>query len=297
MFSMILFEFRPSSLLYETLIDYKLLLDPLLNLCHKAGRYILHKYQDLDSIQSSIKLDASPVTSVDLAVHSMLQNGLSTMAADIPILSEESTSSELSDRLNWDRFWMIDPLDGTREFLSKTGDFTINVALIEHGRPILGVVHLPLRGCCYVGIIGAGAWKFSDRDNYRNGSAVRMLPSSQSHIGVLASRGNAGLAFDSYFSWLKIHCSRLTLFRFGAAVKFAELLENQADIYPRFSACSEWDVAAGDTLLHAAGGKLVGLDGLPILYNARDTLICQPFLAFRDFDLPLWIKSLEFLSS
>ncbi len=278
------------------MLDHKSLLDPLIKLCDKAGNYILYKYKDPDSIHSSTKSDASPVTSVDLAVHSILQKGLSAILKGIPVLSEESPSSELSDRHDWERFWLIDPLDGTREFLSKTGDFTINIALVERGRPVLGLIHLPLRQSCYVGIVDVGAWKFTNRDNYKNGFTIKMRPSSESRIGVLSTRGNSGLVFDKYFNWLKSHCSQVELYRHGAAVKFTELLENEADIYPRFSACSEWDVAAGDALLHAAGGKLIGLDGLPIVYNVRETLICQPFLAVRDFDLPLWLKSLKFLS-
>ena len=258
------------------------------------GIYICQRYKNSSSQQSSTKIDGTPLTQADLYAHSMLVKGLFEICPDIPVLSEESTVSELRNRLDWRQLWIIDPLDGTREFLNKTGDFTINIALVENGRPLLGIIYQPLQEVCYAGLVGRGVWRICPGDLVGNSLEIKIQPTGKKSISVLSSRGNAGLVFDNYLNWIKTHFIEVDLLKFGAALKFIKLVDGIGDIYPRFSPCSEWDVAAGDAIVHAAGGHLVGLDGLPLKYNFREKLISEPFIAVGASSLPLLSKSIDF---
>ena len=273
------------------------LIDSLIKLCQNVGIYICQSYKNSSSQRSSTKIDGTPLTQVDLDAHSMLVKGLFEICPDIPVLSEESTVSELRNRLDWRQLWIIDPLDGTREFLNKTGDFTINIALVENGRPLLGIIYQPLQEVCYAGLVGRGVWRICPGDLVGNSLEIKIQPTGKKSISVLSSRGNAGLVFDNYLDWIKTHFIEVDLLKFGAALKFIKLVDGIGDIYPRFSPCSEWDVAAGDAIVHAAGGHLVGLDGLPLKYNFRKKLISEPFIAVGASRFPLLSKSIDFFSS
>ena len=215
----------------------------------------------------------------------------------MPVLSEESTALELRNRFDWEQLWIIDPLDGTREFLNKTGDFTINIALVENGRPLLGIISQPLLEVCHAGLVGGGVWRIGPGEVIGDSLEIKIQPAKKKSISILSSRGNAGLVFDNYLNWIKTHFVEVDLLKFGAALKFIKLVDGIGDIYPRFSPCSEWDVAAGDAIVHAAGGQLVGLDGLPLKYNFREKLLSEPFIAVGASSFALLSKSIEFLSS
>ena len=279
------------------LSNYFSLIDPLIKLCQTVGIYICQRYTHSSSQQSSSKADGTPLTQVDLYAHSMLVKGLYEISPDIPILSEESTAWELRNRFDWRRLWIIDPLDGTREFLNKTGDFTINIALVENGRPLLGIIYQPLQEICYAGLIGMGVWRICPGDLIGDSLEIKTQPVDKKSISILSSRGNAGLVFDNYLNWIKTHFIEVDILKFGAALKFIKLVDGIGDIYPRFSPCSEWDVAAGDAIVHAAGGKLVGLDGLPFKYNFREKLTSEPFIAVGASSFSLLSKSIDFFSS
>ena len=279
------------------LSNYFSLIDSLIKLCQNVGVYICQRYKNSSSQQSSTKIDGTPLTQVDLYAHSMLVKGLFEICPDIPVLSEESTVSELRNRLDWRQLWIIDPLDGTREFLNKTGDFTINIALVENGRPLLGIIYQPLQEVGYAGLVGRGVWRICPGDLVGNSLEIKIQPTGKKSISVLSSRGNAGLVFDNYLNWIKTHFIEVDLLKFGAALKFIKLVDGVGDIYPRFSPCSEWDVAAGDAIVHAAGGKLVGLDGLPFKYNSREKLISEPFIAVGASSFSILSKSIDFFSS
>jgi len=279
------------------LSDYFSLIDPLKKLCKEVSVYICRCYKDSSFKESRRKSDGTPLTDVDLKAHLMLVKGLAAICPNIPVLSEESTISELDKRLEWTQLWIIDPLDGTREFLNETGDFTINLALVEDGRPVLGIIYQPLLDLCYLGLVGVGAWRLRSGDLPGGGLEIKAKSTTKKSISVLSSRSSAGLVFEKYFDWLKTRYFEVDLLKYGAAVKFIKLIEGVADIYPRFSACCEWDVAAGDALVHAAGGVLVGLDGLPLKYNARQTFISEPFVAVRDPNFSLLPQSIEFFSA
>ena len=278
------------------MLDYFSLINPLLKLCTEVGLYITQCYNHRDSISSLTKADKTPVTHVDIRSHEMIAAGLTLICPDIPILSEESPSLDLNDRLDWDQLWLVDPLDGTKEFLSKTGDFSINIALIEQGRPVLGVIYQPLLEICYAGLVGSGAWRFSSGDSFEDGEEVKARSINSDSITVLSSRDHSGAKFEQYLNWLKTRSARIDLLKHGAAIKFIKLAHGEADVYPRFSICSEWDVAAGDAMLHAAGGGLLGFDGLPLKYNSRQSLLSDPFIAFGDPNFPVWFESLEIFS-
>lgn len=263
---------------------------PLLSLCVKAGDVITEHYAQTLPTSYSTKKDATPLTQADLASHALIETGLRGLTDDLPVLSEESAPDVARERWHWPRFWLVDPLDGTREFLDRTGEFTINIALIEHYRPTLGLLYLPLERRAYVGIPGrlsccyqqsaSGQW--SSRQ-----TATRSLDEAPA-LTVLVSRRPVSADLQRCLDALGQGRERMQLIRSGSAAKFCQLVEGKADLYPRFSPCSEWDIAAGDAVLEAAGGALLGLDGKPMLYNQRQTLLSPDFYAFADPGHELW---------
>jgi len=182
---------------------------------------------------------------------------------------------------------MVDPLDGTREFIERTGQFTINVALIDDHRPQLGLIAEPRRGRYALGIVGDGAWCCEYvEDAWRfSPMGTRALPEQE--LVVLASHRHRNERLSQTLAFLE---SRYELQRLnsGSALKFCDLAAGRGDCYPRFSPCSEWDVAAGDALVSAAGGSLWGLDGRPLRYNDRESLLSPNFLAVGDSSQELW---------
>jgi 3'(2'), 5'-bisphosphate nucleotidase len=270
--------------------------NPLLDLCSAAGESICQHYFAAASGEFEAKGDASPLTRADLASHSLLSAGLRALDPAIPVLSEESAALDIARRQTWERYWLVDPLDGTREFLARTGEFTINVALIDNHRPVLGVLYLPLERMAYVGIPGTGAQSY--RVDRGGGSrsmrelATRSLREGQT-LQVLASRRHKGAQLDAHLAWLEQQWGPIARDNMGSALKFCRMAGGQGDFYPRFSPCCEWDTAAGQAVLEGAGGCVVGLDGEPLRYNVSDSLYSPPFYAIADAVHPLWKKLLE----
>jgi len=240
------------------------------------------------------KDDRTPLTKADLEAHRMLSAGLKKIAPALPLLSEESDADEIANRREWDTFWMVDPLDGTREFLERTGQFTINVALIQKQRPVFGLIFEPLKQAASVGVVGEGAWRFQRAgDCWENSQLCTREPPAR-QLTVLASHRHDNPLLDSCLSYLS-SSYELERLNSGSALKFCDLAAGRGDCYPRFSLCSEWDVAAGDALVTAAGGCVLGMDGQPLVYNNRDTLLSPNFLAIGDPRLDLWGNVLEAL--
>ncbi|MFK8042420.1 3'(2'),5'-bisphosphate nucleotidase CysQ [Congregibacter sp.] len=265
----------------------------LLDLCHRASDSILQCYYDeARSGLLSSKEDQTPLTKADLASHEILSEGLHALRPELPLLSEECDSSEIADRHHWDTFWMVDPLDGTREFLERTGEFTINIALIESQRPTLGLIYEPLFQRASLGIVGEGAWQLQLESNDWRAEqlSVRKLPADD--MVLLASKRHKNPRLESCIAYLS-NTHALSRKNSGSALKFCDLATGRGDCYPRFSLCSEWDVAAGDALVSAAGGAVFGMDGAPLLYNARDSLLSPNFIAVGDASAPLWDGLLE----
>ena len=269
----------------------------IVDLCHSAANVILTHYDAAgDGIAVQKKADHSPLTEADLASHRVFEEGLRRLTPHLPLLSEESDAQALRQRRQWSRFWMVDPLDGTREFIERSGEFTINVALLDSGRPILGLIHEPLKARTYVGIPGRGAWSATRIDGALTWEAVRTRRLPARECIVLSSRRHRNQRLEATLEFLaKRH--RVERRNRGSALKFCELAAARGDCYPRFSLCSEWDVAAGDALVCAAGGQVLGADGAPLRYNAGDTLLSPHFLAVGDSQAPLWKALLNNLAA
>lgn len=247
-------------------VDLTKLVSPLVDIARLAGAAVLEVYRRPD-FEVAYKADDSPVTAADLASQALILEHLSRIAPDIPVLSEEAAALPFAERRHWKRLFVVDPLDGTREFLSRNGEFTINIALVEEGLPKLGVVFAPTLEHTWWGVDGIGAFRQS-----------RQGPAEAIHVGggtedlrVLASRSHGGEKLEAFLSALPRH-RRISV---GSSVKFCRLAEGSADFYPRLSPTHEWDTAAGDAVLRAAGGQVLTLDGAPLRYNREDLL--NPF--------------------
>jgi 3'(2'), 5'-bisphosphate nucleotidase len=265
------------------------LVPPLLELCRMAGELICGHYHAPGADRFRSKGDDSPLTRADLDSHECLKRGLRAMEPVLPVLSEESSENELARRRQWSRYWLVDPLDGTREFLARTGEFTINIALIDRHLPVLGLIYLPLEETAYVGIPGVGARRHFSRDGawQHHELGVRGLETGQTLV-VLASRRHRGPRLMACLDWLAGHWGSVERDDSGSALKFCQLAAGEGDFYPRFTACCEWDTAAGQALLEAAGGRLVRLDGSPLRYNLGDSLLSPNFYAIADPGHDLW---------
>jgi 3'(2'), 5'-bisphosphate nucleotidase len=220
---------------------------------------------------------------------------LEALADDIPVLSEESDEAETAMRLSWDKFWLVDPLDGTKEFLARTGEFTVNIALIEAHKPVLGILYVPLTRKAYVGIPGEGAWRYelqSDGQWSSSPVATQTLHDGRA-MTVLASRRHHGPRLEQCFAWLREHWGYTNRVNSGSAIKFCQMVDGQGDFYPRFSPCCEWDTAAGQALLEAAGGCLLDMEGRAFRYNTRNTLLNPDFYAISDAENPFWRSLIE----
>lgn len=265
------------------------LLESVRRIARRASEAILEIYADLDrtgAIDVQRKEDASPLTAADLAAHRIIVEELRALTPQVPILSEEAADVPFALRSTWDRLWLVDPLDGTKEFLSRNGEFTVNIALIEGGRPIVGCVTVPVTGEEYVGARGLGAFR-------GNSDAAALQPihiAAQAHspLRVLGSRSHGNPALQSFLDRIGPH----TMLAIGSSLKFCRLAEGAADLYPRLGPTSEWDTAAGQAVLEAAGGRVVRLDGDALCYNRRAQLLNPHFVAMGSYD-PSWIDQLR----
>ena len=252
----------------------QLLLPGLLAACNRAAEAILEIYGRED-FEVSEKGDASPLTVADTASHDILIEELARLTPDIPVLSEESAEIDPDERLGWKRLWVVDPLDGTREFIKRNGEFTINVALVENHRPVIGVIAVPVSATVYTGIVGQEARRWTACNSSTVISTRR--PPADPPV-VLGSRSHANPRTEAYFEMIGPH-ERLSR---GSALKFCSVAAGDADLYPRLGPTSEWDTAAGEAIVTAAGGRVWLPDGRPMLYNARPTTLNGDFLVSGD---------------
>lgn len=248
--------------------------------CVQAGAAIVEHYQSELAHEHEHKSDQTPLTEADLEAHRLIIDELAPLG--LPVLSEESDEKAVAERHDWGRFWLVDPLDGTREFLERTDEFTVNIALIEQGEATLGMIYAPMQQALYLGIPGRGAWKKTIGEWLPIRS--RQLPDN---AVVLTSRRQGGprlnACLDTMAEYIPIERSYA-----GSALKLCWLAEGRGDVYPRFGPCSEWDTAAGQALLEAAGGKLVDLKGRAFRYNQRNTLLNSHFIAVADREAQVW---------
>lgn len=252
------------------------LLEPVIKLARLAGEVILPYWRANVTVTS--KADDSPVTAADIAAHQLLAEGLQALAPDIHVLSEEDADIPLSERANWERWWLVDPLDGTKEFISGSEEFTVNVALIERGRVVFGVVSTPTNNRCYFGGAGLGAWR-SDDDDHLTPISVRHEPGEGHDFTVVASRRHSSPEQERLLAGLSATVGQLQLTNIGSSLKFCLVAEGAADCYPRLALTSQWDTAAAQGVLEGAGGEMLELSGEPFSYPARESLLNPFFLA------------------
>ncbi|WPN98618.1 3'(2'),5'-bisphosphate nucleotidase CysQ [Pseudomonas sp. MUP55] len=249
---------------------------PVIELARQAGEAILPYWRADVAVTS--KADDSPVTAADLAAHHLILAGLTTLDPSIPVLSEEDADIDQSVRAGWQRWWLVDPLDGTKEFIAGSEEFTVNIALIEQGRVVFGVVSMPTSGRCYFGGAGLGAWR-SDVNAAPRQIQVRQTPAAGEAFTVVASRRHTSPEQERLLEGLSQGLGELKLANIGSSLKFCLLAEGSADCYPRLAPTSQWDTAAAQGVLEGAGGEVLELNGKPFSYPARESLLNPFFLA------------------
>jgi len=251
------------------------LVPQLMSMARDAGKVIMEVYAS-DERGVQIKPDHSPVTEADFAAHLKLVGALTELTSDYPVVSEEDEAS-LAYRGSEGCFWLIDPLDGTKEFLARNGEFTVNIALIDQGRSVLGVVYAPAIDCMYWG--GAGLGAFRVRENLTE--PIKVSPYSESEVcRVVASKSHLNTETHAFIEQL----GSVSLVQAGSSLKFCRVAEGAADIYPRLAPTCEWDTAAAQAVLEGAGGCVVDLYGNPLRYGKPDVLN-PSFIATRDVAL------------
>ena len=251
--------------------------DAVIALARAAAAEILAVYESPFAIEH--KDDRSPLTAADLASHRCIVAGLQALTPHIPVLSEESKDLDIAARREWATFWLVDPLDGTREFIKRNGEFTVNIALIEQNEPIFGVVHAPVTGETWHARQGRNAYRRVGQVD----TQIRTRSPATGALKVAASRSHR----DARTEALLARMGDAETVGLGSSLKFCRIADGTLDVYPRFGPTSEWDTAAGQCVLHAAGGVLLAADtGKPFRYNRRETLLNGDFIALGDPDLP-----------
>lgn len=253
--------------------DYSQYLKQAYTLAEQAGEAILAVYAS-DDFEVSIKDDNTPLTKADVLANQVIVDGLKALTPDIPILSEEFTEVPYSERKMWNQYWLIDPLDGTKEFIDRTGEFTVNIALIDGDQAMLGVVYVPVLGEGYEACRGCGAFKRSKDGTY---NFINARPRPENNVKVAISRRH-GNSSAQLLEKLGSH----ELIHKGSALKICLVAEGEADIYPRFGPTSEWDTAAGQCILEEAGGRLMNFKGEELRYNQKASTLNPEFLAVGD---------------
>jgi 3'(2'), 5'-bisphosphate nucleotidase len=237
------------------------LVRPVIRLAELAGERILELYGS--DVPTKLKHDCSPLTSADRAAHELICEGLHSTTPQIPVLSEESAEDEGRGRAAWERFWLVDPLDGTKEFLKRTGEFTVNIALIERGLPVLGVVHVPVHRRTYFAAAGGGAFR---QTAGAMPEPIRCRRAEPRRLTVVASRDHAGPSVRALLDRLPPE-SAISI---GSSLKFCMIAEGSADLYPRDGPTMEWDTAAAQCIVEEAGGRVLELGGDRLGYNKPD---------------------------
>ena len=263
------------------MIEKNNLLLKVCNIAIKAGEEILKYYNE--DIHVTHKDDSSPLTKADLASNKIIMNALQQLDSTIPILSEESLV-EWKERKNWTKYWLVDPLDGTKEFIKQNGEFTVNIALIENNKPILGVIFTPVKFDLYFAQKNYGSYKINSSSKLINlKEAVKIFVANQSSIKrIIGSRSHSNQTFDS---WVNQNFPNSEIVQAGSSLKFCLVAEGAADIYPRFGPTSEWDIAAGHIIVNEAGGRVNTFENTEINYNQKEDLLNPQFYAIGNYKL------------
>lgn len=240
-----------------------------------AGDKILEIYETDFSVEQ--KDDNSPLTAADMAAHNTICDALSRLTPDIPILSEESSHISFDERQSWNQYWLVDPLDGTREFIKRNGEFSVNIALIEKHQSILGVIHIPVSGIAYSAALNNGAYKHEpDKETIK----ISAKETDADNIVIAGSRSHGNARQRSFIENL----NDPEVLAIGSSLKFCLVAEGLADIYPRFGPTSEWDSAAAQCIVEESGAIVVDTNFNTLKYNTKESLLNPSFLVIADKD-------------
>jgi len=246
------------------------LIEQLIEISKEAGKAILAVYNT--NFDYQIKEDLSPLTKADTLSHNIICQRLKVLTPEIPILSEENSDIPFNIRSSWKQYWLVDPLDGTKEFIKRNGEFTVNIALIEKHKPVLGVIYVPVRKEVF--------WA-SKKGSFKKRKAKESVKLDVNQhneiekIRVIASRSH----FDKQIKNSLKHLKKHEIINVGSSLKFCEIASGSADIYPRFGPTSEWDTAAGQAILEFAGGTVINTDQKKIEYNKKNSYLNENFIA------------------
>lgn len=238
-----------------------------------AASEILNVYNS--NFKVFTKIDQSPVTAADKVANDLITRQLTQLTPDIPILSEESPEIAFADRQSWPQYWLVDPLDGTKEFVKRNGEFTVNIALIRDNAPVLGVVYVPVSGDCYSAAEGDGAFK---SDKKGDEFSITARPLDMDAIIAVGSRSHNNKSTERFFARL----GNVEIVSKGSSLKICYVAEGKVDVYPRFGPTSEWDTAAAQCIVEQAGGRLTDLCLDRLLYNTKESVLNPSFLVFGD---------------
>jgi len=253
------------------------LLPNVLAIAQRAGEKIVAIRSRLSELNIQSKQDNSPVTEADWQAHSIIEEGLCALTPEIPQLSEESEEIGFATRSHWEQYWLIDPLDGTKEFIAGTAEFTINIALIHHGEPILGVIYIPVSQHSYVAVKDHGSF-FCEKNNAFKPINARHWLNEKPNLVISRRHQSTSLLMQELLNEFPDYTRTFA----GSSLKFCLLAEGRADIYPRFAPTSEWDTAAGQCILEVAGGAVLDLNANPLRYNTKESLLNPSFIAVAD---------------
>ncbi|KZD12350.1 3'(2'),5'-bisphosphate nucleotidase CysQ [Oceanibaculum pacificum] len=247
-------------------LDLPALLPTVKDIALEAGEVILGFYRDGFSVEG--KADGSPVTAADRAADDLIVARLKALAPDIPVVSEESYAAGVRPDVTGGRFWLVDPLDGTKEFVNRNGEFTVNIGLIDRGVPVLGVILVPVTGVLYWGVMGQGAGQGAGCRDSAGERPIQARPAPADGLTVAASRSHRNPALEAYLKTVPMKDQKVA----GSSLKFCLVAEGAADLYPRTGPTSEWDTAAGHAIVLAAGGRVDLMDGTPLPYGKPNFL-------------------------
>jgi len=269
---------------------YDALADNVVEIGLSASIAILDIYNDPAILEVQSKADQSPVTKADIEANQLIVDGLKALTPDIPILTEESTMAPFDVRKYWHRYWLVDPLDGTKEFIRRNDQFTVNIALIENGRPRLGVVYVPVSHTAYVGVSGSGAYKVENHKRHK--IRCRPVSSERGAINIVTSSHHGSAETEKFISSMSNEFAQVKCQSIGSSLKFCLLAEGVADIYPRLAPTSEWDTAAAQAVLMAAGGMVYQYDLVELKYNSKENILNPYFYAVADPSFG-WLSLIE----
>jgi 3'(2'), 5'-bisphosphate nucleotidase len=259
--------------------------DFVAGVAREAGKAILEVYGT--DFEVNRKDDRSPLTLADVRSHRIIADALRQRYPDIPVLSEEGKEVPFETRRNWQRFWLVDPLDGTKEFVKRNGEFTVNIALVEDHTPVFGLIHIPVSGRLFMGDVREDCWEVTGSE--RRKLSVAQTPAANRPVRIVRSRSHPSPQLNEFLSMIASY----EITNRGSSIKFCTVAEGEADFYPRFGPTWEWDTAAGQAIVTAAGGVMLDLAGKPFVYN-KQNLLNGPFIVSSSIE---WLRNTGILET